>query len=337
MPDTTVHGTPVHDATEPAATEHDTGLDVVTGAFGFTGQHIAAWLLGEGRRLRTLTRDPDRPHPLAAHLEARSYRFDNTVELARSMEGATTLYNTYWVRFERGGTSFDQAVANSRALFQAARRAGVRRIVHVSITNPDITSPLPYFRGKALVERDVAESGLAYGIVRPTVIFGEGDVMVNDVAWLLRRLPVFPYPAGQSSPVRPVFVGDVARSCVDAARADGDVVIDAIGPETFDFTDFVDAIRTAVGSRAQLIPVPPPAVPVLARLVGRAVNDVVLTRDELAGLMAGLVAPEGPATGQVVFSEWLAAHGESLGREWASELGRHYGTRSTRRGEPVTA
>lgn len=316
---------------------HDTGLDVVTGAFGFTGQHIAAWLLGEGRRVRTLTRDPNRPHPLAAHLKACNYRFDNPVELARSMEGATTLYNTYWVRFEREGTSFHAAVANSRALFQAARRAGVRRIVHVSITNPDIGSRLPYFRGKALVERDVAESGLGYGIVRPTVIFGEGDVMVNDVAWLLRRLPVFPYPAGQPSPVRPVFVGDVARSCVEAARADGDVVVDAAGPETFDFVDFVDAIRAAVGSSSRLVPVPVPAVPVLASLVGRAVNDVVLTRDELAGLMAGLVAPEGPGTGQVVFTEWLAAHGETLGREWASEIGRHYGTMSTRRGEATAA
>jgi len=329
-----------HEAIENEAIQDDTGLDVVTGAFGFTGQHIAAWLLGEGRRVRTLTRDPDRPHPLAAHLEACPYRFDNPVELARSMEGATTLYNTYWVRFEREGTSFDEAVANSRALFQAARRAGVRRIVHVSITNPDVGSRLPYFRGKALVERDVAESGLSYGIVRPTVIFGEGDVMVNDVAWLLRRLPVFPYPARQASPVRPVFVGDVARSCVDAARAHCDVVVDAVGPETFDFVDFVGAIRTAVGSRSRLLPVPAPAVPVLAGLVGRVVNDVVLTRDELAGLTAGLVAPGGPSTGQVVFTEWLAEHGETLGRQWASEIGRHYGTRSTRstrRGEPTAA
>lgn len=323
--------------TQHEAIQDDTGLDVVTGAFGFTGQHIAAWLLGEGRRVRTLTRDPDRPHPLAAHVEARRYRFDNPVELARSMEGATTLYNTYWVRFEREATTFDEAVANSRALFQAARRAGVRRIVHVSITNPDVGSPLPYFRGKALVERDVAESGLGYGIVRPTVIFGEGDVMVNDVAWLLRRLRVFPYPARQASPVRPVFVGDVARSCVEAARAEDDVVVNAVGPETFDFVDFVSAIRTAVGSHSRLVPVLAPALPLLAGLVGRAVHDVVLTRDELAGLMAGLVAPEGPTTGQVVFTEWLAAHGETLGRQWASEIGRHYGTRSTRRGQPEAA
>ena len=312
---------------EPArddSTRDDTGLDVVTGAFGFTGQHIAAWLLGEGRRVRTLTRNPDRPHPLSGHLEAVRYRFDNPVELARSLEGATTLYNTYWVRFERDGASFDQAVANSSALFQAARRAGVRRIVHVSITNPDIASRLPYFRGKALVERAVAESGLGYGIVRPTVVFGEGDVMVNDVAWLLRRVGVFPFPAREAAPVRPVFVGDVARLCVEAARAEGDVLVDAVGPETFDFVDFVGAIRSAVGSQSRLVPVPAPAVPLLAGLVGRAVRDVVLTRDELAGLMAGLVAPEGPATGEVVFTEWLAAHGEELGREWASEMGRHF-------------
>jgi len=315
------------------ATQDGTGLDVVTGAFGFTGQHIAAWLLGEGRRVRTLTRTPNRAHPLAGHLDAVPYRFDNPVELARSLEGADTLYNTYWVRFEREGTSFDQAVANSSALFQAARRAGVRRIVHVSITAPDVASPLPYFRGKALVERAVAETGLGYGIVRPTVIFGEGDVMVNDVAWLLRRLGLFAVPAGEAAPVRPVYVGDVARLCVEAARTDEDVVVDAMGPETFDFVDFVGAIRHAVGSKARLVPIPAPAVPLLAGLV-------VLTRDELSGLMAGLVAPEGQATGEVVFTEWLAAHGGDIGREWASEVGRHFGhfgARSTRRGEPAAA
>ncbi|MDQ3679430.1 MAG: NAD(P)H-binding protein [Actinomycetota bacterium] len=317
-------------------------LDVVTGAFGFTGQHIAAWLLGEGRQVRTLTRNPERSHPLADRVEARPYRFDHPVELARSLEGATTLYNTYWVRFEREGASFDEAVANSRALFQAARRAGVRRIVHVSVTCPDIASNLPYFRGKALVEREVAGSGLGYGIVRPTVVFGEGDVMVNDVAWLLRRLPVFAFPAREPSPVRPVYVGDVARLCVEAARNADDLVVDAVGPETFDFVEFVGAIRHAVGSHSRLVPVPAPALPLLAGLVGRAVGDVVLTRDELAGLMAGLVAPQGPTTGQVPFSDWLLSHGETLGLEWASEIGRHFGPRepqpgSTCRRRPVTA
>lgn len=304
--------------------DHDAGVDVVTGAFGFTGQHIAAWLLGEGREVRTLTRNPQQHHPLSSRVDARRYRFDNPVELARSLEGATTLYNTYWVRFERSGASFDQAVANSSALFQAARRAGVRRIVHVSITNPDIASPLRYFHGKALVERAVVESGLGYGIVRPTVIFGEGDVMVNDVAWLLRRFPVFAVPAGEAAPVRPVFVGDVARLCVQTGHMDRDVVIDAVGPEVFHFADFVGAIRHAVGSQARLVPLPAPAVPLLARLVGRAVKDVVLTRQELAGLMAGLVTTEGKATGEVVFTEWLAAHSDTLGRQWASELGRHF-------------
>ena len=316
----------------------DTGLDVVTGAFGFTGQHIAAWLLGEGRKVRTLTRRPDRPHPLADRLEARAYRFDNPVELARSLEGATTLYNTYWVRFARDGTTFEEAVANSRALFRAAGRAGVQRIVHVSVTKPDIRSGLPYFRGKALVEREVAESGLGFGIVRPSVVFGDGDVLVNNVAWLLRRFPAFAFPLGRPAPVRPVFVGDVARLCVEAAHSHGDLVVDAVGPETFDFVGFVAAIREAVGSHARLLPLPAAAIPLVVRLVGLAVDDVVLTGDELAGLVAGLVAPEGPATGEVAFSDWLASHGPTLGLEWASELERHFGiARTAERQEAATS
>ena len=302
----------------------DPDLDVVTGAFGFTGRHIAERLLSEGRRVRTLTRRPDRPQRLSQRVEARPYRFDHPVELARSLEGATTLYNTYWVRFAREGASFDAAVANSRALFQAARRAGVRRIVHVSITSPDVASPLPYFRGKALVEREVAESGLGFGIVRPTVVFGEGDVMVNNVAWLLRRLPVFAIPLGEAAPVRPVHVDDVARLCVEAGRGQEDSMVDAVGPETLPFEGFVRAIRDAVGSGARLLPLPAPAIPLLTQMIGWAVGDVLLTRDELSGLMEGLVAPEGPTTGHVAFTDWLASSGEALGLEWASELDRHF-------------
>ena len=129
-----------------------------------------------------------------------------------------TLYNTYWVRFDHGQTSFANAIESSRMLFYAAKRAGVKRIVHVSITNPSIESPLPYFRGKALVEYALAQSGVPYSIVRPTWIFGgERDVLVNNIAWILRRMPVFALPGDGTYPVQPVHVDDLARICIDAA------------------------------------------------------------------------------------------------------------------------
>ena len=301
-----------------------TELDAVTGALGYTGRFITERLVASGRRVRTLTRHTDRAHPFGDALELRPFRFDDLGALAASLEGTSTLYNTYWVRFPHGSVGFDEAVANSRALFEAARRAGVGRIVHVSITHPSLDSPFGYFRGKAQVEAALAECGVSHAVVRPTVVFGRGDVLLNNIAWMLRHLPVFAVAGAGDYRVRPVHVGDVARLCVAAGSSGDDGVVDAVGPETFTFLELVTAIREAVGSGARLVHLPPAVVPVLARLVGILVRDVALTTDELRGMMAGLVTTEGPATGRVALTEWLAAFGPKLGIRYANELGRHY-------------
>lgn len=302
----------------------DTGLDVVTGAFSYTGRYIAASLLDRGRAVRTLTGHPTR-EGADERIDARPYRFDSPSALARTLEGATTLYNTYWVRFERGGTTFAQAVENSKRLFAAARKAAVRRVVHVSITNPVLDSRLPYFRGKAQVERALRRSTLPHAIVRPTVVFGREDILINNIAWLLRRLPVFAIPGDGGYRVRPVHVEDVARLCVETEG--DDVVVDAVGPETFRFVDMIRLIREAVGSRALLLNVPPLAVPPMTWALGTALRDTLLTPDELRGLIAELVTTDGRATGRVSLSAWVREHADDLGRAYASEVGRHFDVR----------
>jgi NADH dehydrogenase len=299
-------------------------LDVVTGALSYTGRHIATRLLAQGRRVRTLTGHPDRDPELARRLDVRPFHFDDPVALAQSLDGATTVYNTYWVRFAHDTTRFDDAVAHSRALFTAARRAGVQRIVHVSITNPSLSSDLPYFRGKALVEDALADTGVPFGIVRPTVVFGGGDVLVNNIAWLLRHLPVFAVAGDGRYRVRPVHVDDVARLCVEAAGVSGDLIVDAVGPDVFTFDGLVETIGDAIGHPARLVHLPLPAVAALARALGVGLRDELLTRDELAGLRRGLVTTGGPATGVIGLRDWLRAHGDTLGRAYASELARHF-------------
>src|SRR5438270_8499817 len=211
----------------------DTGLDLVTGAFSYSGSRIAERLLESGREVRTLTFHPDRPHPLQPLVQALPYRFGDPAVLARSLEGVTTLYNTYWVRFDHGGTTFADAIANSRTLFQAAQRAGVARVVHLSIATPSVDSTLTYYRGKAVVERVLDQVGVPHSIVRPTWIFGgERDVLVNNIAWILRRMPIFLLPRSGRYQVQPVHIDDLARICLQVAHADGDVVVDAAGPET---------------------------------------------------------------------------------------------------------
>jgi uncharacterized protein YbjT (DUF2867 family) len=299
--------------------------DLVTGAFSYSGAHIARRLLDAGHEVRTLSFHPDRPHPLQGHVEALPYRFDDPDALTRSLEGVSTLYNTYWVRFDRGETTYAQAIERSRALFTAARRAGVARIVHVSITNPSKNSPLPYFRGKALVEEALAGAGVPYAIVRPTWIFGgERDVLLNNIAWILRRAPVFAIPGSGAYAVQPVHVEDLARLCTDGARADGDVLVDAAGPETLTFDELVGLVRRAVGARALVVHVPARVMRVAARALGLVVRDVVLTSDEIDGLMAGLLVSHEPPRGEVAFSTWLGEHRGAVGRGYANELRRHF-------------
>ena len=299
-------------------------ISVVTGAFGYTGKYIARRLLDQGSRVRTLTRTPVSRSPFGDHVEVRPLDFGDPSGLVASLEGVDILYNTYWVRFARGGVTHDTAVENSRALLRAAAEAGVRRVVHVSITNATQDSPLPYFRGKALVEMAVRDSGLSYAIVRPTVLFSPEDILINNIAWFLRRFPLFPIPGRGGYPVQPVFVDDVARLAVEAGTGAGDVAIDAVGPETFTFEEMVRLLARRVGSRSRLVRTPPSAALLAARIAGRLVRDVVLTKDELDGLMAGLLASADPPTASTRFTEWLEAEGASLGQRYASELTRHY-------------
>lgn len=295
-------------------------LDLVTGAFSYSGSRIAERLLSSGRGARTLTFHPDRPHRLQEQVESLPYRFDDPVALARSLEGVAILYNTYWVRFDRGTTTFANAIANSRTLFHAA--------LHLSIANPSIESTLPYYRGKALVERALAEVGIPYSIVRPTWIFGGGrDVLANNIAWILRRMPIFALPGRGRYPVQPVHVDDLARICEQAGHAEGDVIVDAAGPETVSFYELVQMVRRAIGTRSPIVHLPPIVMSAASRALGLLVGDVVLTLDEILGLTSGLLVSHYPPLGRIGFSHWVAGHSDSIGRSYANELERHFAMR----------
>jgi NADH dehydrogenase len=299
-------------------------IDVVTGAFGYAGKYIARRLLAMGRGVRTLTGHPDRPDPFHGQVEVAPLQFDRPVELAESMRGATTLYNTYWVRFPRGEVTYEKAVANTRILFHAAREAGIRRIVHTSISNPALDSKLGYFNGKAQIEKFVAGLGIPYAILRPTVLFGVEDVLMNNIAWILRHLPAFAIPWPGDYQLQPVYVVDFAELAVAAGCGQGCETLDAVGPEIFTFKELVGLIGARVGSRARLIQTPPCLALFLSRLVGKAVHDVVLTEDEMKGLMAGLLVSKNPPTCGTCFSKWTERHAHLLGRQYASELNRHF-------------
>jgi nucleoside-diphosphate-sugar epimerase len=304
-------------------------LDAVTGAFSYSGTAIARELLAQGRQVRTLTGHPDRA-PAGSEIVVHPLTFTDAEQLRASLAGVDTLYNTYWVRFPHGVTTFDVAVENSQRLFAAAAAAGVRRIVHVSITHPDKDSPYAYFRGKATVEKLLVESGLSHAIVRPAILFGGNGVLVNNVAWMLRHLPVVAVGGHGTYRVRGIHVDDLARLCVELGAGDTDTIVDAVGPQSVTFRELIDCVRTAVGSKALVIPVPGWAIPPLTAALGLALRDTLLTADEYRAMADGLADSTAAATGQIVFTDWVNEHRAQLGRHYANEITRHFAITSPR-------
>jgi len=297
-------------------------FDVVTGAFGYSGKYITRRLLALGRTVRTLTNSSRRPNPFGSQVEALSFHFDQLEQLTKALRGADVLYNTYWVRFDHADFSHAAAIKNSLSLFTAAKQAGVRRIVHISITNPSETSPLPYFSGKARLERGLKESGVAYTILRPAVLFGKEDILINNIAWTLRHLPVFGVFGDGSYRLQPIYVDDLARLAVEQGQAQTNRIIDAIGPETFTYRELVHSIGRIIGKKRLIISVSPELGYWAGWLIGKLLGDVLITRDEISGLMQNLLVTSSPASGETPLTEWAEAHASALGSHYASELRR---------------
>lgn len=297
-------------------------LHAVTGAFGYSGKYIASRLLEEGHEVITLTNSPHRANPFAGRVKPYPFNFDNPTELARSLEGVGVLYNTYWVRFNHKLFKHADAVYNTERLFEAAQRANVERIVHISITNPSEELSLEYFSGKARLERSLADSSISHAILRPTVLFGKEDILINNIAWALRHLPVFGVFGSGEYRLQPIYVDDLAALAVEQGQSRDNLIINAIGPETFTYRELVKVIGQAIGKPRRIISVPPTIGYLAGWLLGKWVGDVMITREEIVGLMVDLLYVNSPPTGTTRLTDWIRTHADSLGRQYTSELAR---------------
>jgi uncharacterized protein YbjT (DUF2867 family) len=297
--------------------------DVVTGAFSYSGRFVAEQLLERGRGVRTLTNHPRPDHPLASRIPTYPLNFSDDGALVTALTGTDTLYNTYWVRAPHGSLTHAVAVDNTKRLIDAARRAGVRRIVQTSIANPT-ASTTSYYRGKAALEEAVRSSGLSYAIVRPTLLFGGGDVLINNIAWLLRHFPVFAIPGDGRYRLQPMHVMDHAGVLVAVGFETADLVVDSAGPEIFTFAELVHLLRGAMKLGTLVVNLPPVLAMAGASVAGRVVGDMLLTRDELDDLMHDILVSHEPPRGTTRLTRWLPLHRNDIGRNYASEMARHY-------------
>jgi NADH dehydrogenase len=294
----------------------------VTGAFGYSGRYIARRLLDAGHSVLTLTNSLNRINRFEGKVQAFPFHFSQPELLTQTLQGVDVLINTYWVRFNHRLFNHDEAVANTKVLLQAAKDAGVRRIVHVSITNPDIHSDLPYFRGKAELESSLAALGVSYCILRPAVLFGKEDVLVNNIAWSLRHLPVFGVFGNGDYRLQPIYVDDLASAAVEKATGERNEIVNAIGPETFAYRELVETVRRLLGLKRPIVSVPPELGYWACRVTGLFVRDVIITRQEIRGLMEGRLYVEAPPLGATKLTEWVERHKDTLGRHYTSEIAR---------------
>jgi NADH dehydrogenase len=298
------------------------GIHAVTGAFGYSGKYIAKRLLDAGKKVITLTNSLHRENPFHNLLQAYPFNFDDPEILINTMSGVDVLYNTYWVRFNYKTFGHSLAVDNTRKLIAAAKNAGVRRIVHVSITNPSVDSPFEYFSGKALLEEEIAQSGLSYAILRPTVLFGKEDILINNIAWTLRTFPVFGLFGDGKYRLQPIHVDDLAKLAVQEGEENQNVILNAIGPETFTYRELVKTIGTIIGTPRPLLTLPPRLTYLIGLIIGKFTNDVMITWPEVQGLMANLLYVKTPPTGETKLTEWVKEYARFLGQEYANELER---------------
>jgi len=295
----------------------------VTGAFSYSGKYIAKRLLERGEEVITLTGHPNRPDPFSGKVKAYPLDFDEA-GMTRSLQGVDVLVNTYWVRFDKGENTQPRAVENTSKIINAARAAGIKRVVHISITNPSADSHLPYFWGKAANEKAVMASGMSYAILRPTVLVGDEDILINNIAFLLRRFPFFGLPGDGSYKLQPVYVDDLAELAVEGVYCEENRVLDAVGPDIFTFREMVELIGEKIGAKRPLISVPPRLALLAAQFLGIFVNDVILTPEEVDGLMAGLLVSKESPRGKTHLGDWLEKNKDKVGVKYASELRKHY-------------
>ena len=294
----------------------------VTGAFGYSGRYITKRLLEAGHEVITLTNSLQRPNPFGEKVRAFPFHFEEPNKLRDCLAGVCTLVSTYWVRFDHRLFTHEQAVTNTKILFSAAKEAGVRRIVHVSITHPDTASDLPYFRGKAELESTLRGLGVSYCILRPTVLFGKEDVLINNIAWALRHLPVIGVFGSGDYKLQPIYVDDLAEAATRQVEVGRDEVLEAIGPETFTYRELVTKVGRAIGVERPIISVSPGLGYWSCRLLGLFLHDVVITREEIRGLMEGRLYMDAPPLGATRLTDWIERHRDTLGRHYTSEMAR---------------
>jgi uncharacterized protein YbjT (DUF2867 family) len=237
----------------------DINTVAVLGGSGFVGQHVCHALAAEGYRVRVATRDRERAKERLILLPTVDVEYMNVhdpAELSSFVRGADAVINLVGVLHQgRGSGSFKEAhVELARKVVGACRSVGIQRLLHMSALNANPAGPSEYLRTKGEAERVVRDSGLAWTIFRPSVIFGRGDHFFTLFADLLRFAPflMLPSPAAR---FQPVYVDDVAAAYEKSLEdvASHGTGYDLCGPKTYTLRQLVDYVNEVTGKRRLIV------------------------------------------------------------------------------------
>ena len=231
----------------------------VLGGSGFVGRHVCHSLASAGYRVRVATRDRERAKknlillPTADVVVADVH---DPVQLAAFVRGADAVVNLIGVLHGgRGGHGFQAAhVELARKVVAACRANGIGRLLHMSALGASTAAPSAYLRSKGEAEVIVADSGLAWTVFRPSVIFGREDSFLNLFAQLLKFLPVVML-GSPNARFQPVFVEDVAAAFVKSPADLGSHGrrYDLCGPRVYTLRELVEFVAATTGKRRPII------------------------------------------------------------------------------------
>ena len=246
--------------------------------------------------------------------------------LTSALEGADILACAYWTRHNRPpvghrGPWLSHAEATERTgmLVESALAAGVSRLVWTSIANPGLDPDLSYYAGKAQVERFVKESGIPYAVLRPACFFGPGGLLIENIAWAVRHLPVFPIPSGDPYHVRPIHVDDYAQLVADACRGTDTFTQDATGPDRIEFQELIRYIARTINARTQIVRLPIGVCHFLYGAASHLMRETILTLDELKGLSRNRLDSQEPPSGSISLTAWIKENAETIGSRFLRE------------------
>ena len=231
----------------------------VLGGSGFVGRHVCHALASAGYRVRVATRDRERAKDnliLLPTAEVTVVDVHDPAQLASFVDGAEAVVNLVGVLHDgRGARGFQDAhVGLARKVVAACRETGIRRLLHMSALQADRSGPSAYLRSKGEAEAIVRESGLAWTVFRPSVIFGRGDSFLNLFAQVLRLSPMVAL-ACPGARFQPVFVEDVATAFAKSLP-DPDSLgksYDLGGPRVYTLRELVEYVGKVTGHSRAII------------------------------------------------------------------------------------